>query len=172
MVLSSSRVLSSLSVAAQGSAYLLTHRSWTSRIGTGFRKCSFSRPRLLVTTRPASSSTRRCFITPKRVIGRRASSAVSVCPSSANSSSRRPRRVGSAIALNTSSTPLGIGDRMVTCQADRLADVSDQAASGIARGYPDRIEVRGRDLTGDLMGRVSFTEYFHLLLTGAEPTED
>src|SRR3954447_3469759 len=44
--------------------------------------------------------------------------------------------------------------------------------SHIARGYPDRIEVRGRDLTGDLMGRVSFTEYFHLLLTGAEPTED
>src|SRR3954463_6250549 len=61
---------------------------------------------------------------------------------------------------------------MVTCQADRLADVSDQAASGIARGYPDRIEVRGRDLCGDLMGRVSFTEYFHLLLTGREPTDE
>ena len=38
--------------------------------------------------------------------------------------------------------------------------------------YPDRVEVRGRDLTGDLMGRLSFTEYFHLLLTGEEPTED
>jgi citrate synthase len=61
---------------------------------------------------------------------------------------------------------------MVTCQAGRLAAVSDHAASGIARGYPDRIEVRGRDLTGDLMGRLSFTEYFHLLLTGAEPTEE
>ena len=36
--------LSPLSVAAQGSAYLLTHRSWTSRIGTGLRKWSFSRP--------------------------------------------------------------------------------------------------------------------------------
>jgi citrate synthase len=34
------------------------------------------------------------------------------------------------------------------------------------------VEVRGRDLTGELMGRVSFTEYFHLLLTGREPTED
>ena len=32
--------------------------------------------------------------------------------------------------------------------------------------------MRGRDLTGDLMGRLSFTEYFHLLLTGDEPTED
>ena len=31
--------------------------------------------------------------------------------------------------------------------------------------------MRGRDLTGDLMGRLSFTEYFHLLLTGREPTE-
>jgi citrate synthase len=31
--------------------------------------------------------------------------------------------------------------------------------------------VRGRDLTGDLMGRLTFTEYFHLLLTGEEPSE-
>ena len=44
--------------------------------------------------------------------------------------------------------------------------------SHIAQGYPDRIEVRGRDLTGDLMGRLSCTEYFHLLLTGREPTEE
>jgi citrate synthase len=44
--------------------------------------------------------------------------------------------------------------------------------SHISQAYPDRIEVRGRDLTGDLMGRVSFTEYFLLLLTGDEPTEE
>ncbi len=44
--------------------------------------------------------------------------------------------------------------------------------SRISKAYPDRVEVRGRDLTGDLMGRLSFTEYFHLLLTGDEPTED
>jgi citrate synthase len=44
--------------------------------------------------------------------------------------------------------------------------------SHISQAYPDRVEVRGRDLAGDLMGRVSFTEYFHLLLTGREPTED
>jgi citrate synthase len=44
--------------------------------------------------------------------------------------------------------------------------------SYISQAYPDRVEVRGRDLTGDLMGRLSFTEYFHLLLTGDEPTED
>src|SRR5262245_1119549 len=42
----------------------------------------------------------------------------------------------------------------------------------IAQAYPDRVEVRGRDLTGDLMGRLTFTEYFYLLLTGEEPTEE
>jgi citrate synthase len=44
-------------------------------------------------------------------------------------------------------------------------------ATGISQAYPDRVEVRGRDLA-ELMGRLSFTEYFHLLLTGREPTED
>ena len=44
--------------------------------------------------------------------------------------------------------------------------------SRIARAYPDRVEVRGRDLTRDVMGRLTFTQYFHLLLTGREPTED
>jgi citrate synthase len=42
----------------------------------------------------------------------------------------------------------------------------------ISQAYPDRVEVRGRDLTGDLMGRLTFTEYFHLLLTGEEPTDE
>src|SRR6476659_8977729 len=42
----------------------------------------------------------------------------------------------------------------------------------IAKAYPDRVEVRGHDLSGDVMGRLGFTEYFHLLLTGKEPTED
>src|SRR5216117_2606147 len=44
--------------------------------------------------------------------------------------------------------------------------------SHISQAYPDRVEVRGRDLCGELMGRLSFTEYFHLLLTGREPTDD
>jgi citrate synthase len=42
----------------------------------------------------------------------------------------------------------------------------------LSQAYPDRVEVRGRDLAGDLMGRLTFTEYFHLLLTGREPTEE
>jgi citrate synthase len=50
--------------------------------------------------------------------------------------------------------------------------LAPEPVSHISRAYPDRVEVRGRDLTGDLMGGVSFTEYFHLLLTGREPTDD
>ncbi len=42
----------------------------------------------------------------------------------------------------------------------------------ISQAYRDSVEVRGRDLAGDLMGRLTFTEYFHLLLTGSEPTEE
>jgi citrate synthase len=42
----------------------------------------------------------------------------------------------------------------------------------ISQAYPDRVEVRGLDLTSDVMGRLGFTAYFHLLLTGSEPTED
>jgi len=49
---------------------------------------------------------------------------------------------------------------------------AEAAVSHICQAYPDRVEVRGRDLCGDLMGRLSFSEYFHLLLTGREPTEE
>ena len=44
--------------------------------------------------------------------------------------------------------------------------------TSMSQAFPDRVEVRGRDLTGDLMGRLTFTEYFHLLVTGSEPTEE
>ena len=49
---------------------------------------------------------------------------------------------------------------------------TNRAVSRISRVFPDRVEVRGRDLVGDVMGRLSFTAYFHLLLTGREPSED
>jgi citrate synthase len=42
----------------------------------------------------------------------------------------------------------------------------------IGHASPDRVEVRGRDLAADLMGRLTFTELFHLLLTGREPSDD
>lgn len=44
--------------------------------------------------------------------------------------------------------------------------------TNISTAAADRIEVRGRDLTADVMGRLTFTEYFHLLVTGREPDED
>ena len=44
--------------------------------------------------------------------------------------------------------------------------------SHISQAYPDRVEVRGRSLTEDVMGRLTFTAYFHLLLTGEEPTDE
>jgi citrate synthase len=46
------------------------------------------------------------------------------------------------------------------------------AVTHIAQAYPDRVEVRGHDLAGELMGRLTFTEYFHLLLTGRQATDD
>jgi citrate synthase len=49
---------------------------------------------------------------------------------------------------------------------------AENSVTHISQAYPDRVEVRGRDLTGEVMGRLSFTEYFHLLLTGREPTDD
>jgi citrate synthase len=52
------------------------------------------------------------------------------------------------------------------------SDKPGAPVSHISQASPDRVEVRGRDLSGDLMGRLSFTEYFHLLLTGREPTDD
>jgi citrate synthase len=50
--------------------------------------------------------------------------------------------------------------------------VPGQPKTHISQAYPDRVEVRGRDLAADLMGSLTFTEYFHLLLTGRQPTED
>lgn len=49
---------------------------------------------------------------------------------------------------------------------------SDSGASRISQAHPDRVEVRGRDLTSELMGELSFTEYFYLLLTGREASEE
>jgi citrate synthase len=45
------------------------------------------------------------------------------------------------------------------------------ATTSISTADSASITVRGRDLCGDLMGRLSFTDYFHLLVTGREPTE-
>jgi citrate synthase len=47
-----------------------------------------------------------------------------------------------------------------------------RAVSSICDAQPDRIEVRGRNLTSDLMGRIGFTAYFFFLLTGKEASEE
>ena len=46
----------------------------------------------------------------------------------------------------------------------------DGRKTHIAKASAERVGVRGRDLVGDVMGSLTFTEYFHLLLTGNEPT--
>lgn len=47
-----------------------------------------------------------------------------------------------------------------------------EARTALCHAEADRIEIRGRDLAGDLMGRLTFTDYFFFLLTGREPTAD
>jgi citrate synthase len=49
---------------------------------------------------------------------------------------------------------------------------ADNPITHISQAYPDRVEIRGHDLASELIGHVSFTEYFHLLLTGDRPSED
>src|SRR6266404_7479198 len=138
---SSSSFLRSSSAETRCSVYLSIQRSWICRIGTGFRKWSFSRPCFRGTTRPASSSTFRCFITPNRVISSSASSSVSVRPSRSKSRSSSRRRLESASALKTASSSMRliIGDQMVTCQerrrtASACAGIPSAAASASTVG--------------------------------------
>jgi citrate synthase len=44
------------------------------------------------------------------------------------------------------------------------------ALSALCKAEPDRIEIRGRDLCRELMGRLTFTEFFFFLVTGREAT--
>jgi len=53
-----------------------------------------------------------------------------------------------------------------------LIGKAGDARTSISTADAASITVRGRDLCSDLMGRASFTEYFHLLLTGEEPTAE
>jgi citrate synthase len=42
--------------------------------------------------------------------------------------------------------------------------------TGISTSNPETIIVRGQDLSLDLIGKISFTDYFHLLVTGRQAT--
>jgi citrate synthase len=46
------------------------------------------------------------------------------------------------------------------------------ATTAISAARPDRVTVRGSDLAADLMGKTSFTEFFFLLATGRQPSEN
>jgi citrate synthase len=47
----------------------------------------------------------------------------------------------------------------------------DQAFTAIATSDADTITVRGHDLCDDLIGKIGFTDYFWLLVTGDRPTD-
>ncbi|MBS0248851.1 MAG: citryl-CoA lyase [Proteobacteria bacterium] len=51
-----------------------------------------------------------------------------------------------------------------------LIGKAGSATTSICTADAASIEVRGKDLCRDLMGRITFTEYFFLLVTGREPT--
>jgi citrate synthase len=46
------------------------------------------------------------------------------------------------------------------------------AKSALCHAEADRIEIRGRDLCRDLMGEITYTEFFFLLVTGRAPTPE
>jgi len=47
----------------------------------------------------------------------------------------------------------------------------DQPHTAIATSDADSITVRGHDLCSELIGKIGFTDYFYLLVTGARPSE-
>lgn len=47
-----------------------------------------------------------------------------------------------------------------------------EAKTAIATAEADRVLVRGRNLADDLIGAISFTEFYFLLVTGRNPTPD
>lgn len=47
-----------------------------------------------------------------------------------------------------------------------------KATTSISMATPDAITVRNHDLVDELMGQLSFTDYFYLLTTGRRPTAD
>lgn len=52
-----------------------------------------------------------------------------------------------------------------------LIGKAGRATTSISTADAESITVRGSDLCSELMGRLSFTQYFHLLLTGREPSQ-
>ncbi len=53
---------------------------------------------------------------------------------------------------------------------DQATGESARLRTGLGRAEPDRVLVRGRDLTDELLGAISFTEMVGLMLLGRRPT--
>lgn len=53
-----------------------------------------------------------------------------------------------------------------------LIGKAGKATTSISTADAESLTIRGKDLCSDLMGRVSFTDYFYLLVTGREPSEN
>src|SRR6476469_3964274 len=101
MACSSAECRIALRARSLGRSNLSIHRSWMSCRGTGLRWCNFSRPRHVVLTRFAASSTARCWEADCRAMASEPQSSPSVWPLLSCSRSSSWRRVGSASALNT-----------------------------------------------------------------------
>lgn len=52
-----------------------------------------------------------------------------------------------------------------------LIGKSGPAVTGICTSEPHRIEIRGRDLTSEIMGDFGFTDFFFFLVTSRKPSE-
>jgi citrate synthase len=88
------------------------------------------------------------------------------------SSSWRQEVAKLALIVQTCGFGAHVSNRRAERRESGMQDRTGAPVSHISQAYGDRVEVRGQDLCGDLMGRMTFTEYFHLLLTGYEPTDD
>lgn len=62
-------------------------------------------------------------------------------------------------------------EKMAAREAALRIGKQDQAFTAIATSDADTITVRGKDLCTELIGKVGFTDYFWLLVTGAAPTD-
>src|SRR5258708_20834670 len=81
-----------------------------------------------------------------------------------------PRGSPLSFRITTSSSD---SEKTASCEQQRSAvkiGRQDQRSSAISTPNAETILVRGRDLTRELIGTLSFTEHFWLLLTGAVPS--
>jgi citrate synthase len=74
---------------------------------------------------------------------------------------------------NSVASAPAVGEPRHTTSREALMRIGkqDQPFSAISTSTPETINVRGRDLCRDIIGKMDFTSYFWLLVTGREPDE-